>query len=162
MAFTSRKLVLFAALLVTLCASAAAVEADGLGRDGAGRQPFVVVSHGWKRAVYSPWLETTNWYVEPDGSDVHGFQYKAVVRNGLGKTVRAVEWEYRFLDSAGRLVAAHRFSSAGRIKPGKEKTLTAFSVKPPTDSVSADAGPALVEQIAITAVTFADGTRQTF
>lgn len=155
---TLRNLSACAALLVAFGANA---EAACLSADG--KSAVEVVGHGWKRHVYSPWLETTNWYVEPAGSDVPGFQYKVVVRNGARKTVRAVEWEYRFLDAAGRVVSLHRFSSAGKIKPGKERALTAFSVKPPTNFISAAGdGPALVEQIAIRAVTFADGTRQTF
>jgi len=159
MSRTLRNIAVFAALLVAFGADAGAAS---LFAEGKGAPAVEVVGHGWKRHVYSPWLETANWYVEADGRDVPGFQYKVVVRNDARKTVRAVKWEYRFLDSKGRVVAAHRFSSEGRIKPGKEKALTAFSVKPPTDSVSAGEGPALVEQIAIRAVTFEDGTRQTF
>ena len=156
---TSRNFTLCAALLVTFCASGAAAGANCLSTGG---KPAVeVVGHGWKRHVYSPWLETANWYVEPVGNDVPGFQYKAVVRNDARKTVRAVEWEYRFLDSEGRVVSLHRFSSAGRIKPGKARALTAFSVRPPTNFVSA-AGANLIEEVAIRAVTFDDGTRQTF
>ena len=154
---TLRNLPVFVALLV---ASVAPVGAACLSAEG---KPAVeVVGHGWKRHVYSPWLETANWYVEPAGSDVNGFQYKVVVRNDARKTVRAVEWEYRFLDAGGRVVSSHRFSSAGKIKPGKARVLTAFSVKAPTNFVSAAAGPGLVEQVAIRAVTFDDGTRQTF
>ena len=156
---TLRGLSVFAALLATFCATDAAVKADCLSADG---KPAVeVVAHGWKRHVYSPWLETTNWYVEPAGSDVPGFQYRVVVRNNARKTVRAVEWEYRFFDPDGRLVSLHRFSSAGRVKPGKSRALTAFSVRPPTDLVSA-AGAGLAERVAVRAVIFDDGTRQTF
>lgn len=155
---TLRNVSFFAALLV---AFSVAAEADCLSPDG--RSTVEVVGHGWKRHVYSPWLETANWYVEPAGSDVPGFQYRVVVRNGARKTVRAVEWEYRFLDDAGRVVSLHRFSSAGKIKPGRSRALTAFSVKPPTNFISAKSdAPGLVEQIAIRVVTFEDGTRQTF
>jgi hypothetical protein len=159
MARTLRSLSLCAALLFGFGAAGATAVANCRSTDG---KPAVeVVGHGWKRHVYSPWLETANWYVEPVGNDVPGFQYKAVVRNDARKTVRAVEWEYRFLDAGGRVVSLHRFSSAGRIKPGKSRALTAFSVRPPTNFVSAD-GAGLVERVAIRAVTFDDGTRQTF
>lgn len=154
-----RKLWVCAALLLVSCAYAWAAETSGAGGDG--KAAVEVVGHGWKRHVYSPWLETANWYVEPTSSDVPGFQYRVVVRNRARKTVRAVEWEYRFLDPSGRVVSRHSFSSAARIKPGREKTLIAFSVKPPTDFVSA-AGPGLSEQVAVRAVAFEDGTRQTF
>ena len=159
MAAGSLKTILRAGLLVISCAGACAVEAAGASGDG--KAAVEVVGHGWKRHVYSPWLETANWYVEPTGSDVPGFQYRVVVRNRARRTVRAVEWEYRFLDASGRLVSRHSFSSAAKIRPGKEKTLTAFSVKAPTDSVSAD-GPGLSEQVAVRTVVFDDGTRQTF
>lgn len=152
-----KSLSLCAALLVPLCATAgAACLSDST------RPAVEVVGHTWKRHVYSPWLETANWYVEPDSSDVKGFQYKIVVRNDAQQTVRAVEWEYRFLDAKGRLVSQHRFSSPAKIKPGKVGSLTAFSVRPPTDFISAGAGPDLVEKIAIRTVVFDDGTRQTF
>ena len=156
---TLRSFAVFVALLLTLCASVAVVEASCLSADD---KPAVeVVGHGWKRHVYSPWLETANWYVEPAGSDVPGFQYKVVVRNDARKTVRAIEWEYRFLSSDGRVVSLHSFTSAGKIKPGKARTLTAFSVRAPTNFISAD-GTGLVEQVAIRAVTFDDGSRQMF
>lgn len=154
---TLRNLAVFAALVVFCNGGAAAIV---ISPSGEGKPPVEVVGHGWKRHVYSPWLETSNWYVEPDSNDVRGFQYKVVVRNGARRTVRAVEWEYRFLDADGRLVSEHSFSSAAKIKPGKSATLTAFSVKPPSYTVSA--GPDLVEQVAIRAVIFDDGTRQTF
>lgn len=157
---TLRGLSVFAALLVACGAAGATAGAGCLRADG--KRAVEVVGHGWKRHVYSPWLETANWYVEPVGSDVAGFQYKVVVRNDARKTVRAVEWEYRFLDSNGRLVSLHRFSSAARIKPGKARSLTAFSVTPPTSSIDAAAGPDLVEQVAVRAVIFDDGTRQSF
>ena len=134
----------------------------------AGAVPAVeVLGHGWKRHVYSPWLETTNWYVEPVGSDVKGFQYRVVLRNVARRAVRSVEWEYRFVSPAdGSLVALHRFSNNARIKPGKVRELTAFSVKPPTDILDASASrggrPDYVEQIAIRAVVFDDGSRLTF
>jgi hypothetical protein len=160
MARTLRNLAVFAALLVAFGA-AAPVEATCLSSDG---KPAVeVVGHGWKRHVYSPWLETANWYVEPVGSDVRGFQYRAVVRNDAHKTVREVEWEYRFLDAEGKLVSQHHFNSPAKIKPGKAGTLIAFSVKPPTSFISANgAGLNLVEQVSIRAVIFDDGSRQTF
>ena len=159
MARTLRKLPVFAALFVLFGAGGA--DAKVIAPSGEGAPAVEVVGHGWKRHVYSPWLETSNWYVEPDSNDVRGFQYKVVVHNGARRTVRAVEWEYRFLDADGRLVSEHSFSSASKIKPGKSATLTAFSVKPPTYFVSA-AGASLVEQVAIRAVIFDDGTRQTF
>ena len=156
---TLGSLSVIAALLVGFGLPAVTVEADCL--SAAGRPAVEVVGYGWKRHVYSPWLETANWYVEPAGNDVPGFQYRVVVRNNARKTVRAVEWEYRFHDPGGRPVSLHRFSSTGKIKPGKSRALTAFSVKPPTDLVSAS-GAGLAEQVAVRAVTFEDGTRQTF
>lgn len=156
---TLRSLSVFAALLVAFCP--AAVEASGQSSDD---KPAVeVVGHRWKPYVYQPWLETSNWYVEPGGNNVKGFQYKVAVRNGTGRTIRAIEWEYTFLDAGGRLVYRHRFVSPTKIKPGKVKELTIFSVRPPTDSVSAaDAGSKLVEHVAIRAVTFGDDTRLVF
>ena len=163
MVTTLRKLSVFAALLLVCGGEMSSARECSPG--GGGGPAVVVVGHGWKRHVYSPWLDTTNWYVEPDRSDVRGFQYRVVVRNNAPRAVRAVEWEYRFVRPAdGSLVALHRFSSRARIKPGKVRELTAFSVSPPTYSIDAapDGRPGLVEQIAIRAVVFDDDSRQTF
>jgi len=163
---TLRKLSAFAALLAAFGGGPSPARAC-LPGGGDGRPAVEVLGHGWKRHVHSPWLETTNWYVEADGSDVEGFKYKAVVRNNARRAVRAVEWEYRFVRLAdGALVSSHRFTTSARIKPGKTKELSAFSVTPPTrllDAASANGGRAgLAEQIAIRAVVFEDGSRQTF
>lgn len=162
---TLRILAVFAALLLVAGGGPSFARVCG---PAAGAESAVeVLGHGWKRHVYSPWLETTNWYVEADRSDVKGFQYRVVLRNVARRAVRSVEWEYRFVSPAdGSLVALHHFSNNARIKPGKVRELTAFSVKPPTDILDASAAhggrPDFVEEVAIRAVVFDDGSRLTF
>ena len=162
-----RSLSVFAALLLASGAAAAHSSHAMARASGAGGRPAVeVVGHGWKPHVYRPWLKSAEWYIEPVGEDVPGFQYRVVVRNTARRAVRAVEWEYRFFDrGTGALVSQHPFRSLTRIKPGRVSSLTAFSVKPPTRSIDAaasGAGPALDEEIAILSVVFEDGSRQTF
>jgi len=164
---TLRNLSVSAALLLGAAAAHAPAGASD-SKDGEGRPVVEVLEHGWKRHVHSPWLETANWYVEPEGQDVKGFQYRVVIRNNARRAVRAVEWDYRFVRPAdGSVVSLHHFKSPAKLKPGGVRKLNAFSVRPPTNSVDAaaagaDGRPGLVEQVAIRAVVFEDGSRQTF
>ncbi|MDQ3745277.1 MAG: hypothetical protein M3444_12915 [Acidobacteriota bacterium] len=128
-----------------------------------------VLDQGWKRHVQRPWLDTPGWFVEADRPDVRGFQYRASVRNNAGKTVREVEWEYQFLNpSDATLAARHSFRTEARIRPGKVKELTGFSVEPPTYVVATKADAAggqaynYLERVAVRAIVFEDGSRLTF
>jgi hypothetical protein len=127
-----------------------------------------VIGKGWKRHVYRPWLDTSSWYVEADKPDVNGFQYSATVRYNGDKTVREVFWDYIFINpSDGSEVSRHSFESAVKLKHGRVKELTAFSVKAPTSivnasSVGADGGPQLIEKVSIRWVVYEDGSMQSF
>ena len=140
------------------------------GRLSAAADPALqVLDQGWRPHVFRPWLETRGWFVEADEPDVKGFQYRASVRNNAAKTVREVVWEYLFLDARdGALAARHVFRSASKIKPGKVKELTGFSVEPPTYLVAARAdaagvrGSNFIERVAVRAIVFEDGSRLTF
>jgi hypothetical protein len=157
-----------AALLICIGAGVAYPLACGGPRDGGGAA-LEVLDQGWKPHVYRPWLETRGWFVEADRPDVKGFQYHVSVRNNAAKTVREVEWEYLFLNpSDGTVAARHSFRSASKIKPGKVKELAGFSVEPPTYVVASKPDAAgeeaynFLERVAVRAIVFDDGSRQTF
>jgi hypothetical protein len=154
-----------AALLIGVGTGAAYALTHG-GLRAAGDPAVEVLEQGWKRHVYRPWLEARGWFVEADEPDVKGFQYHASVRNNLSKTVRAVEWEYLFLKpSDGSVAARHSSRTEAKIKPGKVRELTGFTVEPPTymiEAGAADSRPGLLEHVNVRAVVFEDGTRQTF
>ncbi len=82
------------------------------------------------------------------------------------KPVREVLWDYIFLNpSDGKEVSRHSFNSPVRLKRGRVKELTAFSVKAPTDFVNASSvgpngRPQLVEKVAIRWIVFEDGSMQ--
>src|SRR2546423_2365807 len=120
---TIRHLLFFAALL-TFAFGGVSLASPWRAREQAALQ---VLGQGWRSHVYRPWLDTSDWYVEPTEPDVKGFQYRATVKNNTGKSVERVEREYLFLDPAdGSVVARHRVSSAGQIKAGRVKELFAF------------------------------------
>ena len=61
----------------------------------------------------------------------------------------------------------HSFDSPVKLKPGRVKELTGFSVKPPTRFVNAsaiaeDGRPLLFEKVAIRSVVYEDGSSQSF
>lgn len=160
---------IFTAALLVIGFGTASPLACGGNMSAAGGPELEVLDKGWRPHVYRPWLETRGWFVEADQPDVRGFQYRVSVRNNADKTVRAVEWDYLFLSpSDGALAARHSFRSEARIKPGRVKELTGFSVEPPTYVVAARAGAAdgqisnYLERVAVRAIVFEDGSRLTF
>lgn len=156
-------------------------------REPPGPPGVAVVKHGWSK-------ERINWEANPpDGSsgssDLRGrpdmqrqiderdravrsrpprpryaFLYKATFRNGGGKAVKAVEWDYVFYDAAtGEELGRRRFNSARAIPPGKARELSHLIAAPPTHRVSAYAlgkreRDGLREQVVVVRVSYADGT----
>lgn len=92
------------------------------------------------------------------------FSYKASVRNGGAKTVKSVDWDYVFFDSATREeVGRHRFTSDSKIEPGKKKEFGFLISAPPSKTVSVDAlndkeRQGLVEEVVLVRVVYDDGT----
>jgi hypothetical protein len=163
------KQTIFAAALLVSGFGTAYPFACGGSMSAAGGSAWEVLDKGWRPHVYRPWLETRGWFVEADQPDVRGFQYRVSVRNNASKTIRAVEWDYLFLNPTdGAVAARHSFLSGAKIKPGKTKELTGFSVEPPTYVVATKAGDDggqsynYLERVAVRAIVFEDGSRLTF
>jgi len=83
------------------------------------------------------------------------FGYKLILRNEGQKTVRAVDWEYLFIDrDTLKEMARHQFHSEETICPGQRKTLVEYSTSPPTKVISVRALPQpeaeqVIERVAI-------------
>jgi hypothetical protein len=93
-----------------------------------------------------------------------GYRYKVTVRNGGQKAVKAIDWDYVFLDPGTQaVVERHQFTSEEKIGPGREKELSVFKLAPPTRTVSARASgrkeaPPFVERIILVRVEYSDGS----
>ncbi|HEX5708029.1 MAG TPA: hypothetical protein VFX96_12075 [Pyrinomonadaceae bacterium] len=69
-----------------------------------------------------------------------GYRYKVRLKNTGERTIKAVDWDYVFVDpTTAGVVARHQFTSEEKIKPGKEKELSVFTLSPPSRTVSAGA-----------------------
>jgi hypothetical protein len=98
------------------------------------------------------------------GPPRYGFRYKLSVRNEGAKAVKELDWDYVFNDSAtGEELGRHKFTSEGRVPPGKGKEFSFFIPNPPTLRVSAYAldkneRAGLREQVVLVRVLYEDGT----
>ncbi|HVQ37632.1 MAG TPA: hypothetical protein VMS31_08865 [Pyrinomonadaceae bacterium] len=73
----------------------------------------------------------------PPAPPRYGFIYKFSIRNTGAKTIRLVDWDYVFFDSASQTVSGRlEFTSEEKVGPGKNKELIAMSRKPPAPTVS--------------------------
>ena len=94
---------------------------------------------------------------------IKGFQYKVTVNNAGTKTIRAIEWDYIFVDpETGTEVDRHTFESRKTIKAGQRNELLHFSIKKPTKVVTAgvlgsgDARRPFIERVIIKKIIYAD------
>lgn len=94
----------------------------------------------------------------------YAFLYKASFRNDGSKAIKAIDWDYVFLDMAtGEELGRRRFADAEGIAPGKTREPSHLIVSPPTHRISAHAlgkneRDGLREQVIIVRVSYADGT----
>jgi hypothetical protein len=98
------------------------------------------------------------------GPPRYGFRYKLSVRNDGAKAVKELDWDYVFTDAAtGDELGRHKFTSEGRISPGKAREFSFFIPNPPTLRVSAYAldkseRAGLGEQVVLVRILYEDGT----
>ncbi len=65
------------------------------------------------------------------------FLYKASVKNGGEKVIKAIDWDYVFYEAGtGREINRHQFTSEEKIGAGKRGELSALISAPPTRTVS--------------------------
>jgi hypothetical protein len=96
---------------------------------------------------------------------IKGFQYKVTVKNAGAKAIRAIEWDYVFIDPVtGSEVDRHTFESRKTIKPGRSNELLHFSITRPTKVVTAgalengDARRPFTERVVVKKIIYADRT----
>jgi hypothetical protein len=92
------------------------------------------------------------------------FVYKVEIQNGGSKTVKAIDWDYVFLDeNTQEELGRRQFSSLEKIAPGKTKELKFFIPTPPTQKVSINSldmneRANLNESVVIVRIEYADGS----
>jgi hypothetical protein len=92
------------------------------------------------------------------------FSYELKVENIGTRVIKAVGWDYVFIDPTNNREEGRRsFSSITNIGPGKKKTLKGTTPTFPTTTVSAaalekDAKKPFKEEVIITCMAFADGS----
>ena len=92
------------------------------------------------------------------------FSYKASLRNSGTKPVREVDWDYVFYDAAtGEETGRHKFTSEGRLDPGKKREFGFLIAAPPAKTISVYAldlkeSRAVNSQVIIVRVLYEDGT----
>jgi hypothetical protein len=94
---------------------------------------------------------------------VANYTYEVRIRNDGEGTIKAIAWEYLFLDpGSGSPLARHPFRSFCKIESGKSCKLTGSSFGPPTRVISVAGankkGRLFDERVIIKCVAYADGT----
>lgn len=90
----------------------------------------------------------------------HGFLYEVKIENKGAKKIKAISWEYVFLDPLNRsVISRHPFLTEAKVNPGARKKLSGLSVRQPTQVVRAEtAGSPPVERVIIKRVEYSDGS----
>ena len=92
------------------------------------------------------------------------FSYKAALRNDGDRAVREIDWDYVFYDAAtGDEVGRHKFTSEGRLAPGKKKEFVFLISAPPSKVISVYSldqkeSRAVAGRVVIVRVLYEDGT----
>lgn len=94
----------------------------------------------------------------------YAFVYKLVVQNNSSKVIKAIDWDYIFVDENAQMeVGRRQFASSEKISPGKSRELKFTIINPPTRTISVNSlnpneRKGLVEDVAIVRIEYADGT----
>jgi len=92
------------------------------------------------------------------------FVYKTTVRNLSDKPIKAIDWDYIFLDRGTETeIGRQQFTSEEKISPGKAKELSVVISKPPTKTISLTAlnnneRDTLTERVVVVRINYSDGT----
>jgi hypothetical protein len=128
--------------------------------DNSDRHPFQLSD-----SPVEPYADGLSPELLPTGLDKsHDFVYRVRVRSYSGKVIKAVVWDYVFVDpETNAELARHNFYSEEKLSPGKTKLLVATSPRPPTRVISAkmlyrNASDPYIERVEIKAIIFVDGS----
>lgn len=92
------------------------------------------------------------------------FVYKASVKNLGTKTIKALDWDYVFLEpGTEHEIGRHEFTSDEKISPGKTKEMQVFIKAPPTRTISVyslgkDEQQSIEGRVVIVRIEYSDGT----
>ncbi len=94
------------------------------------------------------------------GGGIYGFMYKVRVENKGPKKIKAITWEYVFLDPLDQsVISRHQFLSKVNINPGKKREVSGLNVRQPMQVVRAEAANLPpVERVVIKRVEYMDGS----
>ena len=102
--------------------------------------------------------------VTPERGMFTSYVYKIKVKNSGEKMIKALDWEYQFLDpSTQEVVEQRKINSRLRLSPGKSQVLERRMTRKPTVVVSADQlarknRDQFTERAVITRIVYADGS----
>ena len=145
---------------LTTSASRTAQRVDRLNESGRPRDPAADTIDGRSAALERLVRQSRT----PPPKSIDGFSYHLKLKNESTKQIEVVFWEYQFLDvSNPELVTRRQFLCGLKLKPSKEKELTAFSLSGPSRVVSAESLAAKTdklpqERVVINRVEYTDGT----
>lgn len=100
----------------------------------------------------------------PPAPPRYAFIYKVSVKNIGAKTIKELDWDYIFFDSATEQeIGRRQFASTENIGPGKSKELSFFIPSPPTKTISIYAldkkeRENLGEAVVLVRIEYADGS----
>jgi hypothetical protein len=101
---------------------------------------------------------------KPTSPPRYAFNYRLTVQNTGPKTIKEIDWDYIFKDSAtGEQLGRREFTSVEKIGPGKRKELSVLLSSPPTQRISIKTlgereHDGLAEQVIVVRILYADGT----
>ena len=130
--------------------------------DSSDRHPFQLYDSQVELEPYADGLSPKLLPANVDKS--RDFVYRVRVRSYAAKVIKAVVWDYVFIDpETNAELARHTFFSEEKLSPGKTKLLVATSPRPPTRVISAKmlyrkATDPYIERVEIKAIIFVDGS----
>jgi len=92
----------------------------------------------YEREPYRDWkgtLQTPPIVLDASPRPQSGYKYRAKVTNSSSKTVKAIEWEYRFIEKSGQEIHRHQFRTMTKVEADKSKELVVFSYSPPSRTI---------------------------
>ncbi|HLA10137.1 MAG TPA: hypothetical protein VJ023_06050 [Pyrinomonadaceae bacterium] len=100
----------------------------------------------------------------PAGNSNKQFSYRVTLKNEGLKTIRAIQWEYVFLDrESGRELGGRRFVTKENIAPGRQRTLEEYTPHPAVKAIGIKTlaqpdGNQFIEKVRIKRITYDDGS----
>jgi len=106
--------------------------------DSSDRHPFQLYDSPYDSPV-EPYADGLSPKLLPTDVDKsHDFVYRVRIRSYSAKVIKAVVWDYVFIDpETNAELTRHNFYSEEKLSPGKTKLLVATSPRPPTRVISA-------------------------